>query len=409
MNLIFLLIAAALTGLALVLVLPPIWRGRDVPEDDIDQRNILIARQRLAELKANRQSGGISQAQYDEQVLELEQSLLDDLSLKTPVVVSPRQGRWMVFVLVFIIPVLSGSLYWTLGNFQAVGHSEEMAAAPLSRPSDQDIIKMVEGLADRLKSEPDNAEGWLMLGKSYKYLEQYPKSAEAFGNAYRLLGDKPDVMLLYAEAIAFASNKNLAGKPNELIFKALEKEPDNMNGLWLGGLARIQQGDTASALSLWRKLESLLPPGSEARKEMQNAIADLSGHAQSASTTKSPKETKTASAGISVEVSLAPELQTAASPGDTVFVYAQALAGPKMPLAITRRQVGELPVKIVLDDSMAMMPAMKLTHFAEVKLLARVSKSGQAVSQPGDLIGTIEKVAVSDSAGHKIVIDRRVE
>lgn len=411
MNILFILVVAILMLMAFALVLPPVWRGISIRADDMDQRNILIARNRLAELKANWLSGGISLAQYDEQVAELERTLLDDLSIKSPISASPLQGRWMAGVLIVAIPLLSGALYWTLGNYQAVSHSAEMAVAVPANPGLDDINNMVAGLAERLKTNPDDAEGWLMLGKSYKYLEHYPKAVEAFANAYRLKGDQPEVMLLYADAIAFASGKNLAGKPTELIFKALAMEPDNMNGLWLGGLAKVQQGDTAGALTLWRKLESLLPPDSDSRREMQDVIAKLPGQTRaSADQQQTPSEARVSpSTLITVEVSLAPELRQSTSPGDTVFIYAQALSGPKMPLAITRKQVADLPVTVSLNDTMAMMPAMKLSNFTEVKLLARISKSGQAVTQPGDLIGTIEKIAVAGSSSHKILINKRLE
>jgi cytochrome c-type biogenesis protein CcmH len=406
----FLLISGLLILLAFLFVLPPLWRGHAVQDSDSDQRNIVIARHRMAELDEQRQAGELTREQYDEQVLELEQALIDDLGIKSAVSPAKTQGRWMVYVLVPAIPLLAASLYWAKGNFDAVGMDPEMAASNLSNPSIDDINKMVEGLAERMKTDPDNAEGWLMLGRSYKYLEQYPKAAEAFANAYRLLGDKAEVMLLYADAIALASGKNLAGKPTELIFKALELEPDNLNGLWLGGLAKVQQGDVPGALALWRRLESRLPVDSESRKEMQNIIASLPGQPQATeSREEAPRVAQASPGSIAVEVSIDPELQKAVGPGDTVFIYAQALSGPKMPLAIVRKQVADLPVKVTLDDTLAMMPAMKLSNFGEVKLLARVSKSGEAVTQPGDLIGTVEKVAVGGSAEQKIVIDRRVE
>lgn len=411
MNIVFFLIAAAFILVAFAFVLPPLWRARQLQQADLDHRNIEIARIRLAELKNNLRAGGISQAQFDEQVAELELALSDDLSIESQVKAANTQGRWMVYLVAVAVPVLAGSLYLALGRFDAVEHGAELAqAAPGGMPNAADIEKMVAGLAEKMKANPDDAEGWLMLGKSYKYLEQFPKAADAFGNAYRLMGDKPDVMLLYAEALAFAAEKNLAGKPSELIFKALKLEPENPNGLWLAGLSKVQQGDPQGAAALWRKLESLLPEGSEPRKEMQNIIAGLPGQAQvAASEPQTPPAAAAAAASISVEVSLAPELQQAASPGDTLFIYAQALTGPKMPLAIVRKQVSDLPLKVTLDDTMAMMPAMKLSNFGEVRLLARISKSGQAVTQPGDLIGTVEKAAVSGSGDYKVVINQRVE
>ena len=134
---------------------------------------------------------------------------------------------------------------------------------------------MVDGLAEKLKNNPDDAQGWLMLGRSYKFQQQYPKAVDAFANAYRLLGDQAEVMLLYADAIAYASDKNLAGKPTELIFKALALEPDNMNALWLGGMAKAQQGDPVTAIKLWKKLAALLPPGSDSQQEIQDLLAKI--------------------------------------------------------------------------------------------------------------------------------------
>lgn len=411
MNIVFFLIAAVFILVAFAFVLPPLWRARELRKADLDHRNIEIARSRLAELQGNLGAGGISQAQFDEQVAELELALSDDLSIESQVKAAHTHGRWMVYVVALAVPVLAGALYFSLGRFDAVEHRAELAqAAPAGMPSAEDIGKMVEKLAEKMKANPGDAEGWLMLGKSYKYMEQFPKAADAFANAYRLMGDKPDVMLLYAEALAFAADKNLAGKPSELIFKALALEPENPNGLWLGGLAKVQQGDSKGAAALWRKLESLLPEGSEPRKEMQNIIANLPGQSQVAPTEpQTPPAASVASKSVTVEISLAPELQPSASPSDTVFIYAQALTGPKMPLAIVRKQVSELPLKVTLDDSMAMMPAMKLSNFGEVKLLARISKSGQAVTQPGDLIGTVENAAVSGSDGYKIIINQQVE
>ncbi|MDD1612304.1 MAG: c-type cytochrome biogenesis protein CcmI [Methylococcaceae bacterium] len=412
MNILFFLIAAAFILVAFAFVLPPLWRRRELQKGDVDHRNIEIARQRLAELESNLRAGGISQEQFDEQVAELELALSDDLAIESQVKAADTQGRWMVYVIALAVPLLAGSLYLSLGSFHAIEHGEELAQAAPEMPSSADIEKMVAGLAEKMKANPEDAEGWLMLGKSYKYLEQFPKAADAFANAYRLMGDKTDVMLLYAEMLALAADKNLAGKPSELIFKALKLEPENPNGLWLGGLAKVQQGDTQAAASLWRKLESLLPEGSEPRKEMQNIIAGLPDQAQAEASEPNKSQPPSASdlgPSITVEVSLEPELQQVVSPDSTVFIYAQALTGPKMPLAIVRKQVSDLPVKVTLDDTMAMMPAMKLSNFNKVKLLARISKSGQAVTQSGDLIGVAENANVSGSSDYKVIINQRIE
>jgi len=405
----FLLIVSVLILIAFLLILPPLWRKQAVQDADLDQRNILIAQHRLAELKENRRSGGISQAQYDEQLADLEQALSDDLDIKSHVTPAQSQGRWVVYVLVLGVPLLSGALYLTLGNYQAISHSAEMAVDPDTLKL-AEINKMVEGLAEKMKNNPDDAQGWLMLGRSYKFQQQYPKAVDAFANAYRLLGDQAEVMLLYADALAYASDKNLAGKPTELIFKALALEPDNMSALWLGSMAKAQQGDTVTAIKLWKKLAALLPPGSDSQQEIQGLLAKIESEQSQATTQPEAKQPASVpSVSINVQVSLAPELQKSASPGDTVFIYAQALSGPKMPLAIVRKQVADLPLTVSLDDTMAMMPNMTLSNFANVKLLARISKSGNAISQPGDLIGVIDQVALTDKGKHKIVINGQIK
>jgi len=405
----FLLIVSVLILIAFLLILPPLWRKQTVQAADLDQRNILIAQHRLAELKENKLSGGLSQAQYDEQLADLEQALSDDLEIKSHVTSTQGQGRWVVYVLVLGIPLLAGSLYLSLGNYQAISHSAEMAVDPDTLKL-AEVNKMVAGLAEKMKANPDDAQGWIMLGRSYKFQQEYPKAVEAFANAYRLLGDQAEVMLLYADAIAYASDKNLAGKPTELVFKALALEPDNMNALWLGGMAKAQQGDPVTAIKLWKKLTALLPPGSDAQKEINDLLAKI--ESESPQAVAQPDATQSANVSdvaIEVQVSLAPELQKSTSPGDTVFVYAQALSGPKMPLAIVRKQVSDLPLTVSLNDTMAMMPNMKLSNFTQVKLLARISKSGNAISQPGDLIGVIEQVALADKKNHTIVINEAVK
>ena len=413
----FLLIVSVLILIAFLLILPPLWRKQTAQEADLDQRNITIAQHRLAELKENRVSGGLSQEQYEEQLADLEQALSDDLEIKSHITAAQSQGRWVIYVLALGIPLLAGSLYFTLGNYQAISHSAEMSVDPEALKL-AEINNMVGGLAAKMKANPDDAKGWLMLGRSYKALDQFPKAVDAFANAYRLLGDQAEVMLLYADAIAYANDKNLAGKPTELVFKVLALEPDNMNALWLGGMAKAQQGDPATAIKLWKKLEKLLPPNSEPLQEIQDLLAKIESRDAKIESTdainpvSTPESTQPANVpgvAVEVQVSLAPELLKSTSPGDTVFVYAQALSGPKMPLAIVRKQVSDLPLSVSLNDTMAMMPTMKLSNFPQVKLLARISKSGNAMSQPGDLIGSIDSVTLADKKNHTIVINGSVK
>ncbi|MBC8378355.1 MAG: c-type cytochrome biogenesis protein CcmI [Planctomycetes bacterium] len=341
------------------------------------------------------------------------------MAVESHVKSSSSQGRWMAGVLILAIPLVAGSLYWSLGSYRSLSQVEPAAvpmdaesAASLQEQSRQleEMSKMVEGLAERLKKQPDDALGWTMLGRSYKYLQQNDKAVLAFEHAYKLIGDQPEIMLLYADALAFVNDQQLAGKPAELVFKALAIEPENVTGLWLGGMAKAQAGEFVEAMGLWKKLEAILPPGSEAEQEIQGLMAKLATQIPEGVAQAESKLTQLAhAASVKVLVSLAPELQKSASPADTVFIYAQALSGPKMPLAIVRKQVSELPITVELTDALAMTPTMKLSTFAQVKLLARISKSGNAMQQPGDLIGVIEQVVLTDQATQKIVINSAIK
>lgn len=407
MNSVFLLLVGVLIVIAFLFILPPLWRKQSDLNVDLDQRNVKIAQHRLAELKENLRSGGLNQTQYDEQLADLEQALSDDLDIQSKVNLVSKQSHWIIYVLVIVMPLLAGTLYWSLGNFQAVSHSAEMAIDPDVIKVAQ-INKMVNGLAEKLKNNPDDAQGWLMLGRSYNVLEQHALALDAFANAYRLLGDQTEILLLYADALGYVNDRNLTGKPSELISKALALEPENMKALWLAGMAKAQQGDADTAMKLWKKLEALLPPGSEYQQEIQSLLAQLKSETATVATQPETVAT-TSSVSIAVQVSLAPELIESAAATDTVFVYAQALSGPKMPLAIARKQVSDLPITVSLNDTMAMMPTMKLSNFSEVKLLARVSKSGNAMAQAGDLIGSINQVVVSDKNTQHIIINDLVK
>ncbi len=411
---VFWLLIGLLILIALAILLPPLWRQRTVAAADMDSRNIAIAKTRLAELQAQLATGALTEEQYQEQRAELELALADDLDIATGNA-TPAQGRWIATVLAILLPLVALSFYGGLGTYQAVEPTPEMLGSTQNAvPNIEEMKKMVEKLAERMKTHADDAEGWTMLGKSYKYLQQFPKAAEAFGKAYALLGEQSEIMLLYADALAFANNEQMDGKPAELVFKVLAREPDNVTALWYGGMAKAQAGEAEEGVKLWRKLLMILPPNSQAQQEVQTLLSKLEASVPGGVPASAPDKTaaataSTAAVALTINVSLAPELQSAVAANDTVFVYAQAISGPKMPLAIVRKQVSDLPLTVTLTDAQAMMPAMKLSNFAEVKLLARVSKSGEAITQAGDLLGSVESAATSDKTSHSIVINSRVK
>lgn len=220
---VFWLLIGLLILIALAILLPPLWRQRTVAAADMDSRNIAIAKTRLAELQAQLATGALTEVQYQEQRAELELALVDDLDIATGNA-APAQGRWIATVLAILLPLVALSFYGGLGTYQAVEPTPEMLGSKQNAvPNIEEMKKMVEKLAERMKTHADDAEGWVMLGKSYKYLQQFPQAAEALGKAYALLGEQSEIMLLYADALAFANNEQMDGKPAELVFKVLAR------------------------------------------------------------------------------------------------------------------------------------------------------------------------------------------
>lgn len=280
---------------------------------------------------------------------------------------------------------------------------------------------LVAKLAERMEREPDNIQGWLMLGRSYLAIGQTQDAISAYERARQLAPKEPEVLLGYATAVAKVEG-GFQGKAAELIGAALEIDPNNGNGLWMMGLVENQRGNHAQAVALWSKLEGLLTPGSEEASTVRGYIQEARQQgglpaAEPTSAAEQPRTVQVQAAepaaqtattdgkAIQVQVSLAEQLQGKFSPDDTLFVFARALKGPPMPLAVKRLQAKDLPASLTLDDSMAMMEQMRLSNFAQVVVGARISKSGNAVPQSGDLQGEVQPVTPGQDQTVAVVID----
>jgi cytochrome c-type biogenesis protein CcmH len=421
LNAVFWFVAVGLILTAYVIVLPPLFRGKpeeSASSDDADLRNIKIARERLNELKANRDSGGISQTQYDEQVAELELTLAEDLGIAKQAGQSVGDGRWLAYVLLPLLPICAFGMYFTLGHYQALDPAyvaQQQEGQGPAMPSPDQINAMVAKLEEKLKAEPNNVEGWLMLGRSYKVMQKYPAAVTALNRAYELDKNNPDVVLPYAEALMLANNNNWAGKPVELVEQVLASDSKNVTAVWFSAMSYAQSGNKPKAVEQLKKLSALLPPDSPDKQQIAQIIANADaqpgaaadGDARPAQTQTQTQTQPKASTGleINIKVSLDEGLKAQTQPEDTVFIYAQALSGPKMPLAIIRKKVADLPVAVSLSDADAMMPSMKLSGFPQVRLLARVSKTASAMPMAGDLIGKIEPADLAKTREFKITID----
>ncbi len=397
-------VVITLITLALLIVVLPLVRKKSLADSDVEQRNIAIAREKLKELKRQFDSGELSKQQYDEQFQELELSLKNDLE-SVEKHQSTTQGRWVVFVLLLLIPAASLSLYFVLGDPDAiVKQAKQQQLIQQQQQAEANILKMVDGLAQRLQQNPNDVEGWLMLGRSFQYLKRYQAAAEAFAQASRLQPDNAGVLLQYADALAAAGGGKLAGKPRQLIERALQLEPDNQTALWLSGLAKVEAGQLQQALTDWRKLSSLVDKQSQSYAKLMGLIQALQAKTtQSAAPQKAVKPVT-----IEVSVDLTDALKKQARLEDVVFIYARAVNGPKMPLAIVRKRVKDLPVSVTLDESMAMMPTMTLSSVDQVEVVARLSKTGSAMPKPGDFIGKRILQSLQSQQSIAITIDQKL-
>lgn len=398
MNTLFWIIVAGLLLLALAIVLLPLWKNRPLDAVDHSRRNIAIARQRLAELKQQLQDGVLDQTEFDEQYAELQLMLHDDLRDEPEATVQPQHGRWIAVLLLVLIPSVSLFCYLLLGDANALAKAEFQANQSKAVAN---IADMVGKLEQRLKTQPDDTEGWMMLGRSYSYLQQYQKAADAFAELYRRQPDNLDVMLQYANNLAMARNGRMAGEPEQLVAEVLQRTPNNANALWLAGMAKAEQGNFAEAKTHWQKLLTLLPADSESLPQLQQMLAALDQ--------EMAKADATPSVAIKVQVDIGPELKAKLPPEATVFVYAQAVSGPKMPLAIVRKSVADLPMQVTLSDAQAMQPGLKLSEQPQLKIVARVSQSGQAMPQAGDWLGSTELSPPFDNQVATVSINRELK
>ena len=363
-----------------------------------------------------------------------------DSAASPPPAAPVRAGRklWMVTLGATLAMALSG--YLLTGRPDAIDGSPSMAAAPDSaeegqpQPSPEQIAEMVQRLADRLKDRPEDAEGWTMLSRSYLVLGRLEEAAQASERVLKLTPNDAQALADHADVLAMRAGRVLDGEPMKLIERALKLDPDNLKALALAGAAAFDRGDGNEAARLWDRVALLGPPGSpvvqqaregaaEARKMAAEragptggTAAPAPGQAQAPAPAPAPAQGPGASQTAAVAgptgrgtVTLSAALKAQAKPEDTVFIFARnAEAGPgapRMPLAIVRKQVKDLPAAFTLDDSLAMGPGMGLSSAQKVVVGARISRSGQAMPQPGDLEGLSAPVAVG-SQGVVVEISR---
>ena len=382
----FWLAGAALAAVALALVLRPFMFPKSASPVSRRDANVSIYRDQLRELDADLKSGLLAPADHERSRRELEARALEDAARpdSAPAVPARRALAWGLGA---GIPVFALALYLVIGSPGALAPSDDMHAVTV-----QQLQGMVERLAAKLRENPDDVDGWKLLGRSYAVLGRYPESADAYAKAAVRAPRDAQLLADFADVLAMARGQSLDGEPEKLVDRALELEPNNLKALALSGTAAYARKDFARAAAQWEKMLALVPPDGEDARAIRENVQEarkLAGVPR--------KE-------LRGKVALSPKVQAQAGPDDTVFIFARAVDGPPMPLAVQRVKVRELPVAFALDDSMAMAPGLTLSAHPRVVVVARISRSGGPSAQPGDLQGSSGPVA-NDAQAVSVTID----
>src|SRR3954469_22437638 len=392
----FLLVAA------LLIVLWPLLRRCSSPVLTPERSNLDIHRIHLAELQKDIEAGTLGPDRYQQAMNELERRVLEESGANASTPRSLATGKTVPVIVGLFIPVTAVLLYLYLGNLQGIGAARHPAGDLSSVTADQ-FRDMTAKLAARMQQNPNDAEGWKMLGRAYRAMERYTEANDAFKKAVALAPENADLLADYAESLALQAGRSLAGEPTQLLNRALKLEPDNAKVLTLSGSAAFERGDYKTAVKRWEAVLSQQTWGGELAQALQKGVEEskqrMSGKPVAAKTAGKER--------VTGEVRLDNTLNGKVQPDDTVFVFARAASGPRMPLAIAKIKVADLPYKFSFDDSSAMTPDMKLSRFSDVVIGARVSKTGTATPSPGDLEGTSGKVKAG-SRGIRVLINHPV-
>lgn len=378
----FIVSAAVLLLLAVAIVLRPLLGGGTGTGVARDKANFQIYRDQFAELENDLRSGVLGAEQFDQAKADLERRVLEEAARPTEGVTAMRRGRAVPIAIGVLIPVAAVLLYIQFGTPEGLDATHH-AARDVSSMTAGHFQEMTGKLAARLRENPDDAEGWMMLGRAYRAMERFEEAADALRKAVALNPGNADLLADLAEALALRNGRTLAGEPTRLLERALKLDPHNDKILALSGSAAFERKDYKAAVRHWEAL--LKRPGVSG--DLAQALSAGIAEAKTLSTGKKTVAANSPAGRVSGTVTLEAALRARAAPEDTVFVYARAAQGPRMPLAIVKVRVKDLPYNFSLDDSMAMMPEMKLSAFEEVIVGARVSKSGGAKPAAGDLEG----------------------
>ncbi len=434
---IFVLGAVVLLAVGVSFLLWPLLRGRTRAAGR-DRAVVSLYRDQLRELNADHAAGTVGGEQFETGRRELERRLLQEISQPAPAAGGSGRARLTAGAIAVFVLVVPVGLYLALGTPavitgvssgpQSAGTQGEAgggdeAAHPITP---EQVQAMIDKLAERLKQSPQDGEGWAMLARSYSFVRKFPEAVKAYQKATELLPNDSHLLADYADSLAMTQERRLTGAPMKLVQRALAIDPQDVKALALAGSEAFDRHDYNAAAGYWERAVKAKPPDAQFAQQLELGIQEarkLAGGAVPSPTEAAAQPTEStagdsegasrqsaaAPVGASVKgrVQLAAGLAGKAAPTDTLFVFARATQGPRMPVALLKRQVKDLPLEFALDDSMAMMPSMKLSNFSSVIIGARVSKAGDAMPASGDLQGFSAPVKVG-TAGVDVKIDQVV-
>ena len=387
----FLIPAFLLLALVLVLLLRPFIFPAKSKATSRRQMNAVIYREELDKLEAEHQAGVITSADYEIAHAEMRQRLFQDTIEEDDQEVAGSVKKTAIGLCIFIV-LLSSALYFSLGDLVRVAQSDS------ERPVTQEgVEKMVAEFAVKMEKDPTNLKGWAMLARSYRILGRNEDAAKAYARAGNFIDSDPQLLADYADTLAANANGSFVGKPLQLINQALKLDPDNLMALWLSGTASYNANNYKAAVQTWEKLAKQIPPDSDEGRAIQGSIADArakGGLAALAPTSApAPAPSSIASSGkvISGKIELSAELKSKIKSGDIVMVIARK-PGERMPVAVLRVPVSNFPMSFTLNDALAMNPSAPLSQLTEASVEVRISKTGMAKPEAGDLISTAQTI-----------------
>ena len=388
----FLIPAFLLLVLVLVLLLRSFIFPPKVEATSRRQMNAAIYREELEKLEAERVAGVINSVDYEIAHAEMRQRLFQDTNEEDDRSVMGSSKVTVIGLCVFIA-VLSAGFYWSLGDATRI--AEQNTQQPMTQES---VEKMVSEFAVKMEKDPSNLEGWVMLARSYRILGRNEDAAKAYERAGNFIDSDPQLLADYADVLAANANGNFTGKPLKLINQALKLDPNNLMALWLSGTASYMTGNYKAAVQAWEKVAQQLPPETEESRSIQASIADARAKGGlSSKPIAAPK-------GISGKIEISAELKSKVKSSDVVMVIARK-PGERMPVAVLKTSVAEFPMSFSLTDALAMNPSAPLSQLSDASIEVRISKTGMAKPEAGDLISSPQIVKVGAS-NVRLVIDQ---